>query len=102
MAITQLFNNNLLHANIEKLDKFNVDKDNIVEVEKLGTKRDIYFTCDGLYPPKSTPYAFDAGIDLVLQKQTVLKPGVYSKIDTGLKFRCSIPLIKWKERQEPQ
>ena len=79
-------NYNILHANIEKLDKFKVDKNNIVEVEQLGTKRDIYFTCDGLYPPKSTPYAFDAGIDLFLQKQTVLKPGVYSKIDTGLKF----------------
>ena len=37
----------------------------MVEVEQLGNKRDIYFTCDGLHSPMSTPYASDVGIDII-------------------------------------
>ena len=58
-------NNNLLHANIGKLDKYKIDKDNMVEVEQLGNKRDIYFTCDGLHSLMSTPYALDVGINII-------------------------------------
>ena len=79
-------NNNLLHAGIDKLDKLEIFPQNVIKVKKDAIKQDIYYTCSGMYPPSSSPYGFDAGIDLTIQEQITLKPNKDYKINTGLSF----------------
>ena len=62
-------NSNLLQTNIDKKDKLEIFPSEIIKVTKNAVKQNIYFTCEGLHPPKLSPYGFDAGIDLSLQEK---------------------------------
>jgi len=72
----------LLHSKIEKLDKIDISNKDKIKVYQNGKKLDIYFICTGLYPPKTTPYGFDSGIDLYVQSEIILEPNILTKINT--------------------
>ena len=79
-------NNNLLHTNVDKLDEILINSNGVVKVIKKAVKQNIYYTCDGLFPPLASPYGFDAGIDLSLQEKICFKPGKEYKVNTQLSF----------------
>ena len=79
-------NNQLLHSNVVKKDILTINPNNTIEVEHISTRINIYFSCDGDYPPSSSPYNLDAGIDLRIQENITLEPNLDVKINTKTKI----------------
>ena len=84
--VSYSLNLKLLHSKVEKLDQIDILKNEKVKVYQNGKKLNIYFTCTGNYPPKTTPYNFDCGIDLYIQSEITIHPNILTKINTQTKI----------------
>jgi len=84
--IVYSLNLRILHSKVDKLDQINDSNKEKIKVYQKGLKLDVYFICTGPYPPKTTPYNFDCGIDLYIQSEIVLPPNILTKINTKTKI----------------